>query len=87
MCLKQSRTNVVAMPLSFKRSSSISISTNPDVELVEIAQSSTNIAQTGNATSTSPDIIRQQLLIRPITPQTQQQFQIQKVANNTDISN
>jgi hypothetical protein len=63
------------MPLSFKRSLSISISTNPDVELVEIAQSSTNIAQTGNATSTSPDIIRQQLLIRPITPQTQSVFQ------------
>jgi len=73
--LKQSRTDVVAMPLSFKRSSSISISTNPDVELVEIAQSSTNIAQTDNATSTSPDIIRQQLLIRPITPQTQSVFQ------------
>jgi hypothetical protein len=73
--LKQSRTDVVAMPLSFKRSLSISISTNPDVELVEIAQSSTNIAQTGNATSTSPDIIRQQLLIRPITPQTQSVFQ------------
>ncbi len=72
--LKQPRTDIVAMPLSFKRSSSISISTNPDVELVEIAQSSTNIAQTGNATSSSPDIIRQQLLIRPITPQTQNVF-------------
>ena len=71
--LKQPRT-VVAMPLSFKRSSSISISTSPDVELVEIAQSSTNIAQTGNATSSSPDIIRQQLLIRPITPPTQSVF-------------
>jgi hypothetical protein len=66
--LKQPRIDVVAMPSSFKRSSSISMSTNPDVDLVEIAQSSTNIAQTGNATSTSPEIIRQQLLIRPITP-------------------
>ncbi|GBO53652.1 hypothetical protein APA_1600 [Pseudanabaena sp. lw0831] len=73
--LKQPRTDVVAMPLSFKRGSSISISTNPDLDLVEIAQSSTtNIAQTGNATSNSPDIIRQQLLIRPITPQTQNVF-------------
>lgn len=71
--LKQPRT-VVALPSSFKRSSSISISTNPDVELVQIAQSSTDIAQTGNATSSSPDIIRQQLLIRPITPQTQNVF-------------
>ncbi|TYQ24892.1 hypothetical protein PseudUWO311_17155 [Pseudanabaena sp. UWO311] len=72
--LKQPRTDVVAMPISFKRSSSISISTKPDEELVEIAQSSTEIAQTGNATSSSPDIIRQQLLIRPITPQTQSVF-------------
>ncbi len=71
--LKQPRT-VVAMPSSFKRSSSILISTKPDVELVEIAKSSTNIAQTGNATSNSPDIIRQQLLIRPITPPTQSVF-------------
>ncbi|WP_146048803.1 hypothetical protein [Pseudanabaena sp. BC1403] len=72
--LKQPRTDVAAMPLAFKRNSSISISTNPDVDLVEIAQASTNIAQTGNATSNSPDIIRQQLLIRPITPQTQNVF-------------
>jgi hypothetical protein len=73
--LKQPRTDAVSMSLSFKRSSSISISTNPDVELVQIAQSSTNIAQTGNATSSSPDIIRQQLLIRPITaPQAQNVF-------------
>jgi hypothetical protein len=71
--LKQPRT-VVAMPLAFKQSSSISISTKPDVDLVEIAQSSTNIAQTGNATSNSPDIIRQQLLIRPIKPQAQSVF-------------
>ena len=72
--LKQPRTDAAAMPLAFKRNSSISISTNPDVDLVEIAQASTNIAQTGNATSNSPDIIRQQLLIRPITPQTQNVF-------------
>jgi hypothetical protein len=62
------RIDVVAIPSSFNRSSSISIATNPDVNLVEIAQSSTDIAQTGNATSNSPDIIRQQLLIRPIQP-------------------
>jgi hypothetical protein len=62
------RIDVVAIPPSFNRSSSISISTNPDVNLVEIAQASTDIAQVGNTTSNSPDIIRQQLLIRPIQP-------------------
>jgi hypothetical protein len=62
------RIDVVAIPPSFNRSSSISIATNPDVNLVEIARASTDIAQTGNATSNSPDIIRQQLLIRPIQP-------------------
>ena len=65
---------VVAIPPSFNRSSSISISTKPDVNLVEIARTSTDIAQTGNATSNSPDIIRQQLLIRPIQPPPQNVF-------------
>jgi hypothetical protein len=67
--LKESKQNVLAMPLSFKRNSAIAISTKPDANLVEIAQASTDIAQTGNATSNSPDIIRQQLLIRPIPTQ------------------
>jgi hypothetical protein len=66
--------NVLATPLAFKRSSSIAISTKPDANLVEIAQASTDIAQTGNATSNSPDIIRQQLLIRPIKPPAQNVF-------------
>ena len=69
--LKEPKQNVLAMPLSFKRNSAIAISTKTDANLVEIAQSSTDIAQTGNATSNSPDIIRQQLLIRPIPNQAQ----------------
>ncbi len=72
--LKEPKQNVLTMPLSFKRSSAIAISTKTDVNLVQIAQSSTDIAQTGNATSNSPDIIRQQLLIRPIPTQAQNVF-------------
>ncbi|PZO42733.1 MAG: hypothetical protein DCF19_06810 [Pseudanabaena frigida] len=66
--------NILATPLAFKRSSSLAISTKPDANLVEIAQASTDIAQTGNTTSNSPDILRQQLLIRPIKPPAQNVF-------------
>ena len=75
--LQQSQAHI---PLTFHRSSSISISTKPDANLVDIAQSSfiesnsIKISQTSNPTSNSPDIIRQQLLIRPITTQTQNVF-------------
>ena len=75
--LQQSQAHI---PLTFHRSSSISISTKPDANLVDIAQSSSiesnsiKISQTSNPTSNSPDIIRQQLLIRPITTQTQNVF-------------
>ena len=75
--LQQSQAHI---PLTFYRSSSISISTKPDANLVDIAQSSfiesnsIKISQTSNPTSNSPDIIRQQLLIRPITTQTQNVF-------------
>ncbi len=74
--LQQPQANV---PLTFYRSSSISISTKPDANLVDIAQS-TPIKSTpiklsqSNSTSNSPEIIRQQLLIRPITTQTQNVF-------------
>ena len=75
--LQQSQAHI---PLTFHRSSSISISTKPDANLVDIAQSSSiksnsiKISQTSNHASNSPDIIRQQLLIRPITTQTQNVF-------------
>ena len=79
--LQQSQEQSQAhIPLTFYRSSSISISTKPDANLVDIAQSSfiesnsIKISQTSNPTSNSPDIIRQQLLIRPITTQTQNVF-------------
>ena len=79
--LQQSQEQSQAhIPLTFHRSSSISISTKPDANLVDIAQSSSiesnsiKISQTSNPTSNSPDIIRQRLLIRPITTQTQNVF-------------
>jgi hypothetical protein len=72
--LQKPLASITDTPLSFKPSSSISISTKPDANLLDIAQSSPLIAQSGTATSTSPDILRNQLLIRPINTQTQNVF-------------
>jgi len=72
--LKDSQGDLFAQPIAFKTSSSISIPTTLDNNLVDIAQSTKTIAQSGTTTSNSPDIIRQQLLIRPITTQTQNVF-------------
>ncbi|BBC25964.1 hypothetical protein ABRG53_3707 [Pseudanabaena sp. ABRG5-3] len=72
--LKESQGDLFAQPIAFKTSSSISIPTTLDNNLVDIAQSTKTIAQSGTTTSNSPDIIRQQLLIRPITTQTQNVF-------------
>jgi len=70
--------DAINLPANFSPSSSISISTKPDENLVDIAQSSSVtspvISQAGTATSNSPDIIRNQLLIRPLTTQTQNVF-------------
>jgi len=72
--LKGPPGDLFAQPIAFKTSSSISIPTTLDNNLVDIAQSTKTIAQSGTTTSNSPDIIRQQLLIRPITTQTQNVF-------------
>lgn len=72
--LKEAQGDLFAQPIAFKTSSSISIPTTLDHNLVDIAQSTKTIAQSGTTTSNSPDIIRQQLLIRPITTQTQNVF-------------
>lgn len=72
--LKTQPESFSATPLNFSPSPSISISTKPDENLVDIAKSSNVIAQSGTATSTSPDILRNQLLIRPINTQTQNVF-------------
>lgn len=69
--LQEPSASIADTPLSFKPSSSLSISTKPDANLVEMAQSSQKIAQSGTATSTSADILRTQLLIRPIDPNSQ----------------
>ncbi|MBD2178697.1 hypothetical protein H6F42_17395 [Pseudanabaena sp. FACHB-1998] len=73
--LQKSQPSISDIPLSFKTSSSINISTKTDENLVDIAKSADPvIAQSGTSTSTSPDILRNQLLIRPINTQTQNVF-------------
>lgn len=63
--LKKSQPSVVDLPLEFTPSSSISISTKPDANLVEVAKDNAKIAQS-EPTSNSP-----LLKIRPITTQTE----------------
>jgi len=70
--LQKRPASVTDAAFTFKPSTSISISTKPDANL--IAQSSTVIAQSGAATSTSPDILRNQLLIEPIDENTKNVF-------------
>jgi hypothetical protein len=75
--LKDSQNDLFLKATAFKRSSSLAISTKPDANLISSSnnsQSNALIAQSANPTSTSPDIIRQQLLIRPITTQTKNVF-------------
>ncbi|MFN5860792.1 MAG: hypothetical protein ACK451_02180, partial [Pseudanabaena sp.] len=64
------QAELFASPIAFKPSSSISLPTQLDSNLADIAQSTKNVAQSGTTTSNSPDLLRQQLLIRPITTQT-----------------
>ncbi|MCA6571822.1 MAG: hypothetical protein IM516_07235 [Pseudanabaena sp. M158S2SP1A06QC] len=68
--LKDTQAELFASPIAFKPSSSISLPTQLDSNLADIAQSTKNVAQSGTTTSNSPDLLRQQLLIRPITTQT-----------------
>ncbi|NMF57796.1 hypothetical protein [Pseudanabaena yagii] len=72
--LKDKQVDLFASPIAFKTSSSISLPTKLDSNLVDIAQSTQKVAQSGTTTSNSPDLIRQQLLIRPITTQTTNVF-------------
>lgn len=72
--LKDAQVDLFASPIAFKPSSAISLPTNLDSNLLDIAQSTKKVAQSGTTTSNSPDLIRQQLLIRPITTQTTNVF-------------
>ncbi len=72
--LKAAQVDLLASPIAFNPSSSISIPTKIDSNLVDIAQSTQKVSQSGTTTSNSPDLIRQQLLIRPISTQTTNVF-------------
>ncbi|MBD2187853.1 hypothetical protein [Pseudanabaena mucicola] len=60
--LKERRPETVSMPVAFNASNSIAIDTTPNENLIQLAQS-------GTATSNSADILRNELLIRPIDEQ------------------
>lgn len=64
-------STITNIPERFEPSTSIALSTNPDENIIEAARNSQTIAQSGTAPSNSPDIIRNQLLIRPIDDSTQ----------------
>ncbi|HBC43828.1 MAG TPA: hypothetical protein DCZ88_18560 [Pseudanabaena sp.] len=68
--LREAQVDLFASPIAFKPSSAISLPTQLDSNLLDIAQSTKKVAQSGTTTSNSPDLLRQQLLIRPITTQT-----------------
>ena len=80
--LRPYEPTVADLPLSFKPSSTIALSTKTDTKLVNAVKSSPvatpivapTIAQSGTTTSNSPDILRNQLLIRPIDNQTKNVF-------------
>lgn len=66
------------LPLTFKPSDSIALSPDTGSSFVDAAKpgsaNATLIAQSGGSTSNSPDILRNQLLIRPIDGQTKNVF-------------
>ncbi len=76
--LRPYEPTVADLPLTFKPSSTIALSTKADPKLVNAIKPSNVtapvIAQSGTTTSNSPDILRNQLLIRPIDDQTKNVF-------------
>lgn len=75
--LRPHEPTIADLPLTFKPSDSIALSTMTGSSLVDAVKSGSNatlIAQSGGSTSNSPDILRNQLLIRPIDGQTKNVF-------------
>lgn len=76
--LRPYEPTVADLPLTFKPSSTIALSTKADSKIINaVKPSNVNasiIAQSGTSTSNSPDILRNQLLIRPINEQTKNVF-------------
>jgi len=74
--LRAYEPSVADLPLSFKSSNSIALSTKviPNPANAPKPSNIPAIAQSGTSTSSSPDILRNQLLIRPIDEQTKNVF-------------